>query len=146
MLPVGYRFAPTDEELIKYYLANKVFYKPVPVKIIREIDATFLYMGDPYIEKEWFFFVYKDEYFRGKIMRNRRVEDGEGFWQCIGGEEPICNSNGQVLAYKIHLTYFSGPITNGKKTNWRMEEYRLLFECNTTNTQESSENGYWGEL
>lgn len=96
-------------------------------------------MGDPYIEKEWFFFVYKDEYFRGKIMRNRRVEDGEGFWQCIGGEEPICNSNGQVLAYKIHLTYFSGPITNGKKTNWRMEEYRLLFECNTTNTQESSE-------
>ena len=46
-MPVGYRFVPTDEELVKYYLANKVLYKPLPVKIIREIDAHDLYSKHP---------------------------------------------------------------------------------------------------
>ncbi|XP_027169541.1 NAC domain-containing protein 101-like [Coffea eugenioides] len=115
-MPVGYRFVPTDEELVKYYLANKVLYKPLPVKIIREIDAHDLYSKHPKClvgngtfndnEREWFFFIYKDEYFLGKTRSTRMVGNGIG----------------------------SPP--HAKKTHWRMEEYRLQTEINGRNKQE----------
>ncbi|XP_071902852.1 protein SOMBRERO-like [Coffea arabica] len=148
-MPVGYRFVPTDEELVKYYLANKVLYKPLPVKIIREIDAHDLYSKHPKClvgngtfndnEREWFFFIYKDEYFLGKTRSTRMVGNGIGFWRFIGEEEPIHNSEGDIFAFKIYLTYFSGSPPHAKKTHWRMEEYRLQTEINGRNKQEVQE-------
>lgn len=38
VIPTGYRFAPTDEELITQYLAEKVKGKPLPSNTIREVD------------------------------------------------------------------------------------------------------------
>lgn len=44
-LPPGFRFHPTDEELVLHYLKNKVSSRPLPVPIIAEID---LYKFDPW--------------------------------------------------------------------------------------------------
>lgn len=44
-LPPGFRFHPTDEELVVHYLKRKVQSTPLPVAIIAEID---LYKFDPW--------------------------------------------------------------------------------------------------
>lgn len=37
-MPVGFRFRPTDEELVDYYLKHKLLADDFPVHIIPEID------------------------------------------------------------------------------------------------------------
>ncbi|BBH01831.1 NAC domain-containing protein 101 [Prunus dulcis] len=44
-LPPGFRFHPTDEELVVHYLKKKVTSAPLPVAIIAEIE---LYKFDPW--------------------------------------------------------------------------------------------------
>ena len=44
-LPPGFRFHPTDEELIVYYLKNQTMSRPCPVSIIPEVD---IYKFDPW--------------------------------------------------------------------------------------------------
>lgn len=44
-LPPGFRFHPTDEELVVHYLKRKVASAPLPVAIIAEVD---LYKFDPW--------------------------------------------------------------------------------------------------
>lgn len=44
-LPPGFRFHPTDEELVVHYLKKKAASVPLPVAIIAEVD---LYKFDPW--------------------------------------------------------------------------------------------------
>lgn len=44
-LPPGFRFHPTDEELVVHYLKKKASSAPLPVSIIAEVD---LYKFDPW--------------------------------------------------------------------------------------------------
>lgn len=44
-LPPGFRFHPTDEELVVHYLKKKAASAPLPVAIIAEIE---LYKFDPW--------------------------------------------------------------------------------------------------
>lgn len=44
-LPPGFRFHPTDEELILHYLRKRVSSTPLPVSIIAEVD---IYKFDPW--------------------------------------------------------------------------------------------------
>lgn len=44
-LPPGFRFHPTDEELILHYLRNRASSAPCPVSIIAEVD---IYKFDPW--------------------------------------------------------------------------------------------------
>lgn len=44
-LPPGFRFHPTDEELIVHYLRNQATSRPCPVSIIPEVD---IYKFDPW--------------------------------------------------------------------------------------------------
>ncbi|CAH9077654.1 unnamed protein product [Cuscuta epithymum] len=129
-MPIGYKFLPTDEELVEHYLMNKVFLRPIPANnIIQDIHTDELYSKSPKSlvenlagEREWYFFILEDDYYYGKVVKNRVVVGSEkGFWSSMG-EEPICNSEGDVLGYKIHFTFFSA---GSKKTHWRMEKYRL---------------------
>jgi hypothetical protein len=41
----GFRFHPTDEELVTFYLRRKVARKPLSIEIIKEID---IYKHDPW--------------------------------------------------------------------------------------------------
>jgi hypothetical protein len=50
-LPPGFRFHPTDEELIMYYLRNQATSRPCPASIIPEVD---IYKFDPWQLPGWF--------------------------------------------------------------------------------------------
>lgn len=38
-VPVGYRFDPTDEELVSFYLMNKIYGQPLLISFIQEFDV-----------------------------------------------------------------------------------------------------------
>ena len=57
-IPMGYRFLPTDEELVTYYLHNRVFLKPLPAVPIQDIDARDFYSNPPDTLGTWIFYVF----------------------------------------------------------------------------------------
>lgn len=44
MLP-GFRFHPTDEELVGFYLKRKIQQRPLPIELIKQVD---IYKYDPW--------------------------------------------------------------------------------------------------
>lgn len=52
-LPPGFRFHPTDEELVLQYLKRKVFACPLPASIIPEVEVC---KADPWDLPGWCFF------------------------------------------------------------------------------------------
>ncbi|KAL4383897.1 hypothetical protein GQ457_15G006150 [Hibiscus cannabinus] len=141
-IPVGFRFLPTDKELVIHYLINKVIYNPLSLSFFREINATEFYGKPPKSlvqfsdgEREWFFFMYKDGDFDKIEDKANQLE----FWKSTH-EDLILDKNENVLATKTHFNYFS----NSKKTHWRMEEYQLPLQFYTQHN--SKENWAVGRL
>jgi len=125
-LPPGFRFHPTDEELVKHYLCRKCQSQPISVPIIAEID---LYKFDPwelpglalYGEKEWYFFSPRDRKYPNGSRPNRAA--GSGYWKATGADKPI--GVPKPVGIKKALVFYAGKAPRGEKTNWIMHEYRL---------------------
>ncbi|XP_019265279.1 PREDICTED: NAC domain-containing protein 2-like isoform X1 [Nicotiana attenuata] len=125
-LPPGFRFHPTDEELVMHYLCRKCASQPIAVPIIAEID---LYKYDPwdlpglalYGEKEWYFFSPRDRKYPNGSRPNRAA--GNGYWKATGADKPI--GHPKPVGIKKALVFYAGKAPKGEKTNWIMHEYRL---------------------
>lgn len=125
-LPAGFRFHPTDEELVMHYLCRKCAGQTIAVPIIAEID---LYKFDPwqlpgkalYGEKEWYFFSPRDRKYPNGSRPNRAA--GTGYWKATGADKPI--GRPKSVGIKKALVFYAGKAPKGVKTNWIMHEYRL---------------------
>ncbi|XP_061346886.1 NAC domain-containing protein 2-like [Gastrolobium bilobum] len=125
-LPPGFRFHPTDDELVTHYLCRKCASQSIAVPIIKEID---LYKFDPwhlpemalYGEKEWYFFSPRDRKYPNGSRPNRAA--GTGYWKATGADKPI--GKPKALGIKKALVFYAGKAPKGVKTNWIMHEYRL---------------------
>ncbi|GMN50863.1 hypothetical protein TIFTF001_020017 [Ficus carica] len=129
-LPPGFRFHPTDEELVVHYLKRKAASVPLPVTIIAEVD---LYKFDPWElpskasfgEQEWYFFSPRDRKYPNGARPNRAATSG--YWKATGTDKPILTSNGtHKVGVKKALVFYGGKPPKGIKTNWIMHEYRLI--------------------
>ncbi|CAL1397899.1 unnamed protein product [Linum trigynum] len=129
-LPPGFRFHPTDEELVVHYLKKKAASIPLPVTIIAEVD---LYKFDPWElpskatfgEQEWYFFSPRDRKYPNGARPNRAATSG--YWKATGTDKPILTSNGaHKVGVKKALVFYGGKPPKGIKTNWIMHEYRLI--------------------
>ncbi|XP_056166257.1 NAC transcription factor 29 [Syzygium oleosum] len=126
-LPPGFRFHPTDEELIVYYLQNQAMSRPCPVSIISEVD---IYKFDPWQlpekaelgEKEWYFFSPRNRKYPNGDRPNRAAVSG--YWKATGTDKPIYSGSKHV-GVKKSLVFYEGRPPKGLKTNWIMHEYRL---------------------
>lgn len=126
LLPPGFRFHPTDEELVIHYLCRKCAAQNIAVPIIAEID---LYKYDPwqlpgmalYGEKEWYFFSPRDRKYPNGSRPNRAA--GTGYWKATGADKPI--GKPKPVGIKKALVFYAGKAPKGIKTNWIMHEYRL---------------------
>ncbi|KAJ0790524.1 putative transcription factor NAM family [Helianthus annuus] len=128
----GFRFHPTDEELVGFYLRRKVDKKPLNIDLIKQID---IYKYDPWDlpktsdvgDKEWYFFCRRGRKYRNSIRPNRVT--GSGFWKATGIDRPIYSGAGPAgsvcIGLKKSLVYYRGSAGKGTKTEWMMHEFRL---------------------
>ncbi|CAL5083539.1 unnamed protein product [Urochloa decumbens] len=136
-LPPGFRFHPTDEELVVHYLKKKVASVPLPVAIIAEVD---LYKFDPWElpdkatfgEHEWYFFSPRDRKYPNGARPNRAATSG--YWKATGTDRAILASSGsrEKVGVKKALVFYRGKPPKGLKTNWIMHEYRLADAAGST--------------
>jgi len=125
-LPPGFRFHPTDEELVVQYLKRKVQAFPLPASIIPEVDVC---KSDPWElpgdwEQERFFFSTKEVKYPNGNRSNRATLSG--YWKATGLDKQIVTSeNNQVVGMKKTLVFYQGKPPHGSRTDWIMHEYRL---------------------
>lgn len=127
----GFRFHPTDEELVSFYLRRKVEKRPISIEIIKQID---IYKHDPWElakvssvgDKEWYFYCKRERKYRNSVRPNRVT--GSGFWKATGIDKPIYSNGGEghpCVGLKKSLVYYRGNAGKGSKTDWMMHEFRL---------------------
>ncbi|XP_010527860.1 PREDICTED: NAC domain-containing protein 35-like [Tarenaya hassleriana] len=124
----GFRFHPTEEELIEFYLRRKVEGKRFNVELITFLD---LYRYDPWElpamaaigEKEWYFYVPRDRKYRNGDRPNRVTTSG--YWKATGADRMIRSETSRPIGLKKTLVFYSGKAPKGIRTSWIMNEYRL---------------------
>ncbi|KAG6503135.1 hypothetical protein ZIOFF_035425 [Zingiber officinale] len=135
-LPPGFRFHPTDEELVLHYLRRQVDAaapSPWPISVVAEVD---IYKHDPwelpgkatYGEREWYFITPRGRKYPNGFRPNRAA--ASGYWKATGTDKPIYRSGKSggkqpPIGVKKALVFYRGKPPRGAKTNWIMHEYRL---------------------
>ncbi|GAA0177867.1 hypothetical protein LIER_29760 [Lithospermum erythrorhizon] len=126
-LPPGFRFHPSDEELITCYLSNKVSDFSFISRAIIDVDLNKCEPWDlparaSMGEKEWYFFSQRDRKYPTGLRTNRATE--AGYWKTTGKDKEIYGG-GVLVGMKKTLVFYKGRAPKGEKTNWVMHEYRL---------------------
>ncbi|KAM0947982.1 putative transcription factor NAM family [Dioscorea sansibarensis] len=144
-LPPGFRFHPTDEEIISHYLTPKVLNHGFTARAIGQVDLNKCEPWDlpskaKMGEKEWYFFCQRDRKYPTGMRTNRATESG--YWKATGKDKEIFKSRGTVLVgMKKTLVFYRGRAPKGEKTNWVMHEYRL--EGRTPNLLPKTSKDEW---
>lgn len=126
----GFRFHPTEEELLSFYLRNMVLGKKLYFDIIGFLN---IYHYEPWDlpglakigEREWYFFVPRDRKHGNGGRPNRTTETG--FWKATGSDRKILSLSDpkKIIGLRKTLVFYMGRAPRGSKTDWVMNEYRL---------------------
>ncbi|OWM63576.1 NAC domain-containing protein 104 [Punica granatum] len=120
-LPPGFRFYPTDEELVVHFLHRKAALLPCHPDVIPDLD---LYPYDPW-ELEGKALAEGNKWYYFSRRTQDRVTDN-GYWKPLGVDEPIVTSANERVGMKKYFVFYVGEAPGGMKTNWIMHEYRLF--------------------
>ncbi|CAD6335311.1 unnamed protein product [Miscanthus lutarioriparius] len=138
----GFRFHPTEEELLEFYLKQVAHGRKLKFDIIPTVH---LYRHDPWElpglarigEREWYFFVPRDGGGSRAAKQHQSGGSGgggrpsrtteRGFWKATGSDRAVrCAADPKrLIGLKKTLVYYEGRAPRGTKTDWVMNEYRL---------------------
>ncbi|CAI0556882.1 unnamed protein product [Linum tenue] len=131
-VPPGFRFHPTEEELVGYYLKRKISSLKIDLDVIADID---LYKMEPWdiqgydSQTEWYFFSHKDRKYPTGTRTNRAT--AAGFWKATGRDKAVLSKN-KIIGMRKTLVFYGGRAPNGRKSDWIIHEYRLQTFQNAT--------------
>ncbi|GAB4847350.1 hypothetical protein Ancab_026408 [Ancistrocladus abbreviatus] len=129
-LPIGFRFRPTDEELLVHYLKRKSLSLPLPASVIPVFNV---FLSDPWAlpgdlrERRYFFCNWKS---------SKITPTTSGYWKLIGkdkGKQIVASATSQVMGIRKSLAFYQGKHPHGSRTFWVMHEYHLLDSSSTQN-------------
>ncbi|KAI4299055.1 hypothetical protein L6164_032552 [Bauhinia variegata] len=131
-LPPGFRFYPSDEELVVHFLHRKAALLPCHPDVIPDLE---LYPYDPWELDGKALAEGNQWYYYSRRTQNRVT--GNGFWKAMGIEEAVVtSSSNKRVGMKKYYMFYMGEASNGIKTNWIMEEYRLP-DCASSSSRSS---------
>lgn len=126
-LPPGFRFHPTDLELVLQYLRRMVLDRPLPAAVIPVVHTAA--MPDPWDlpgaseGESAYFFSLRQAASSGRGGRRRRA--ASGYWKATGKEKPVFVQlpvgKRLLVGVKTALAFHRGK----SRTDWVMHEYRL---------------------
>ncbi|XP_038680654.1 NAC domain-containing protein 69-like [Tripterygium wilfordii] len=125
----GFRFLPTNEELIGHFLKLKLLgYDDQVSAAIAEIDINKYepwqlpqFAATESDNDTWYFFTRPDYIFANSRRANRKTIGG--YWKVTGKERKILGKDKNEIATKKSLVYYEGRAPKGVKTNWVIHEY-----------------------
>ncbi|CAK9159844.1 unnamed protein product [Ilex paraguariensis] len=132
--PPGFKFYPTEEELVTFYLHNKQvgrrqdLDRVIPVVDIYEYNPWDLPLfagefcqGDT---EQWFFFIPRQE----KETRGGRPNrlTASGYWKATGSPGSVFSDNNRIIGMKKTMVFYTGRAPSGRKTEWKMNEYKAI--------------------
>ncbi|KAG8387476.1 hypothetical protein BUALT_Bualt02G0025200 [Buddleja alternifolia] len=141
-MPPGIRFYPTEEELVSFYLHNKLQHKNNDIN--RVIPLLDVYKHEPWQlpkhcgelchgdSEQWFFFMPRQE----REVRGGRPSrtTASGYWKATGSPGYVYSSDGKVIGVKKSMVFYQGKAPTGRKTKWKMNEYRAIEQDLSTST------------
>ncbi|CAN4077435.1 unnamed protein product [Withania somnifera] len=142
-VPPGFRFHPTEEELLHYYLRKKIANDKIDLDVIREVDLNKLEPWDiqekckigTTPQNDWYLFSHKDKKYPTGTRTNRAT--AAGFWKATGRDK-IIYGNCKRIGMRKTLVFYKGRAPRGMKLDWIMHEYRL--DDNSTTQDQSAVN------
>ncbi|XP_004230640.1 NAC domain-containing protein 104 [Solanum lycopersicum] len=137
-LPPGFRFYPTDEELVVHFLQRKAALLPCHPDVIPDLN---LYPYDPWDLDGKAMVEGNKWYFYSRRTQSRITENG--YWKSLGVDEPIFstghnNNNNNIVGMKKYYAFYLGELPEGVKTNWVMQEFSLNSESSSGSSRSSS--------
>ncbi|XWS52829.1 hypothetical protein CRYUN_Cryun11dG0105800 [Craigia yunnanensis] len=130
----GFRFFPIEEELVSFYLRNQLegkrqeMHLVIPVLNIYDVEpwelpklAGELCKGDT---EQWFYFTPRQEREARGGRPNRTT--ASGYWKATGSPSYVYSSDDRVIGMKKTMVFYKGQAPSGRKTKWKMNEYRAI--------------------
>uniref|UniRef100_A0A0E0MJT8 NAC domain-containing protein n=1 Tax=Oryza punctata TaxID=4537 RepID=A0A0E0MJT8_ORYPU len=134
----GFRFYPTEEELIGFYLRHRLAGTRIDdvTRVIPVVDVYGYHpsqlasmageasVGD---KEQWFFFCPRAdrELHGGRPARTTP----SGYWKATGSPSFVFSSSSaasRVIGVKRTMVFYQGRAPTGTKTRWKMNEYKAV--------------------
>jgi hypothetical protein len=131
----GFRFYPTEEELLGFYLRHRLAgTRPDVERVIPVVDvygyhpsqlAALAGEASARDTEQWFFFCPRAE---------RELHGGRparttpsGYWKATGSPSCVISSaTNRVIGVKRTMVFYQGRAPTGTKTRWKMNEYKAV--------------------
>lgn len=138
LLAPGFRFYPTEEELLTFYLRHRLAgTRPVVEHLIPVMDIYGYHPSELQAmagaanvcdTEQWFFFCPRAE---------RELHGGRparttpsGYWKATGSPSYVYSSspNNRVIGEKRTMVFYQGRAPTGNRTRWKMNEYKAVAD------------------
>ncbi|OEL23133.1 NAC domain-containing protein 41 [Dichanthelium oligosanthes] len=131
LLAPGFKFRPTDEDIVVHYLRPRAMNVPLPSASIVDVDVLGHNPWDLVPEGSM-----EKYYFSQRVSRwprgNRcKRAAGDGHWKASGKDVPIFSNDVNsrvplVVGLKKTMVFYRGKAPFGENTEWVMQEYSLV--------------------
>nr|GMD19765.1 NAC domain-containing protein 90-like [Ipomoea batatas] len=134
--PQGFRFSPTEEELVCFYLKHKLQGDREDIDAV--IPVVNIYEHCPWdlpqlvgercrgddLEELFFFVDMQENISRGG--KPKRLTP-QGYWKAAGIPALMYSNNNEIIGGKRTMIFYRGRAPTGIKTEWKMIEYKAIL-------------------